>query len=691
MELRHFISKLNLESRSLLMLFLSGILTKLLISVNFSSVYSNEYFIPFIDYFYSSGFKNPYSEFHSNSIEVFPYPALMLFILTIPKIILGWIGSSLWMSLLVTKLPLLVADIIIFYVLKSWLNHKNLLKLIILYWFSPALIYISYIHGQLDSIPIALLFISLFYLFRNNLNISAIFLALALATKTVIAVVVPILIIFLISQRLSIVKILKFLLISSFAFVIVNIPFLSSASFLSMVFDNQKQGEIFQTAINFGQVSLYILPIAYCGILLKGLSFKTLSKDIFVMFLGFCFAMLLIFTDPSQGWYFWLLPFLIYFYVKTSRGTLLILLLQLAFISYFLLNDNVDFFLQDSQPLIYLQNSFQTIIFNDFSLNQVLVTNLSFTFLQGLLIFNCYWIYTYGLNKYSLHKITSIPMLIGIGGDSGSGKTTLSNALVKIFTKNKSTQLHGDDSHKWERGSQNWSKHTHLDPKANRLHQEPQILKDLLDGKTIFRQKYNHDSGKFDQPKSLSAANFLIYEGLHPFFLKRQRDLFDLKIFLNPSKEINMLWKVNRDIKTRGKTREDVIEQINLRANDSESYIKSQIRYADIIIEPVEIKDAKRVGYNILFPNSFPIDEIIEKLSNEKNLRLEHNFLDEGNQSVTIIGEIQSEKLEYLAYEFIEGIQELGISNPIWPNNEFGVLVFLVTYIIFEESEYGKN
>ena len=204
-----------------------------------------------------------------------------------------------------------------------------------------------------------------------------------------------------------------------------------------MVFDNQKQGEIFQTAINFGQVSLYILPIAYCGILLKGLSFKTLSKDIFVMFLGFCFAMLLIFTDPSQGWYFWLLPFLIYFYVKTSRGTLLILLLQLAFISYFLLNDNVDFFLQDSQPLIYLQNSFQTIIFNDFSLNQVLVTNLSFTFLQGLLIFNCYWIYTYGLNKYSLHKITSIPMLIGIGGDSGSGKTTLSNALVKIFTKNK--------------------------------------------------------------------------------------------------------------------------------------------------------------------------------------------------------------------------------------------------------------
>ena len=243
----------------------------------------------------------------------------------------------------------------------------------------------------------------------------------------------------------------------------------------------------------------------------------------------------------------------------------------------------------------------------------------------------------------------------------------------------------------WERGSQNWSKHTHLDPKANRLHQEPQILKDLLDGKIIFRQKYNHDSGKFDQPKSLSAANFLIYEGLHPFFLKRQRDLFDLKIFLNPSKEINMLWKVNRDIKKIGKTREDVIEQINLRANDSESYIKSQIRYADIIIEPIEIKDAKRVGYNILFPNSFPIDEIIEKLSKEKNLRIEHNFLDEGNQSVIIIGEIQSEKLEYLAYEFIEGIQDLGISNPIWPNNEFGVLVFLVTYIIFEESEYGKN
>lgn len=694
MELRQFISKLNLETRSLLILFLAGVLIKLVISINFSSVYSSNYFIPFIDYFYNSGFKNPYSEYHNRSIEVFPYPALMLFILSIPKIFLGWIGSNIHLSLLIAKLPLLLADVTIFYVLKSWLNHKKLLELIILYWYSPVLIYISYIHGQLDSIPIALLFLSLYFLLKNNLNFSAIFLACAVATKTVIIVVIPILIIFLLSQRLSIFRIIKYLFLSLATFLIVNIPYLTSPSFLLMVFDNQKQGEIFQSAINFGEVSLYILPIAYFGLLLKGLSFKTLSKDIFVMFLGFCFATLLIFTNPSQGWYFWLLPFLFYFYVKSSRGYTLIYFLQLAFIFYFLLNENVDFLLRSFESQIFLQNAFQKIILGDFALfglNEKLTINLAFTLLQGLLIFNCYWIYIYGLNRFSQHKITSIPMLIGIGGDSGSGKTTLSNALVEIFSQNKSTQLHGDDSHKWERGNQNWTKHTHLDPKANRLHQEPAILKDLLEGKTIFRQKYNHDSGKFDVPMPLSAANLVIYEGLHPFFLKRQRELFDLKIFLNPSKEINLSWKVDRDTQKRGKTREDVIDQINSRAQDSESYIKSQIKFADVIIEPIKNNDKEEVGYKIIFPNSFPVDEIVDQLSIEDKLILEHKFLDESNQILTILGEIESEQLEILAYKYIEGLQELGISNPIWPKNEFGVLVFMVSYFIFEETEYAKS
>ena len=66
-------------------------------------------------------------------------------------------------------------------------------------------------------------------------------------------------------------------------------------------------------------------------------------------------------------------------------------------------------------------------------------------------------------------------------------------------------------------------------------------------------------------------------------------------------------------------------------------------------------------------------------------------FLNEGDQTLAIFGEVSSQELELMAHEYIEGLQELGISKPIWPTNAFGVLIFLVTYFIFEESEYARK
>ena len=679
MELKQFITKFSLGSRLCMSLFLLGVVVKLFTASFFISEYTSDFFLPFVEYFFNSGFSNPYKHFETSSIEIFPYPLLMLLILSAPKAIFGWMTTSTIFSVILIKLPLLIADITIFYILKSWLNHKHILKLIVLYWFSPVLIYISYIHGQLDVIPIALLFISLYFLFRNALYTSALFLAFSMATKTVIIAVVPILIIFLFSQRLSGLQILKFLLISFIAFIFINSPYLLDTSFLSSVFNNQQQAKLLISSIQFGEFQMYLLPIAYCAILLRGVSLKTLNKDIFVMFLGFCFAILLVFTYPSPGWYFWLLPFLFYFYVKdSSKGYILVALLQLGYIVYFLLQHYGDH------------------LIGIFNIPESLALNLSFTILQTALIFNCFWIYVYGLSSFTMQKLISVPFLIGIGGDSGSGKTTVSNALVKIFSSNKSVQLHGDDLHRWERGSANWLKHTHLDPKANKLHHELQILKDLRKWKTVYRKKYNHDTGKFNHALPVKPANLLIYEGLHPFFLKRQRELFDLKIFLNPSRDLNSSWKIKRDTQSRGKSKEDVIDQMSFREKDSESFIKSQLKYADIIIQPFENNKASSISksepsYKITLLNSFNVDVFFEIFHNIEGIDIKHEFLNENEQLLTIEGNITSNDLAALAYEHIQGLQELGISLPAWPSNSFGVLIFLIAYVINEEAEHARD
>ena len=692
MELKQYISKLNLGSALCLNLFLFGIFLKLIISYFFSSDFTINYFSPFVEYFLNTGFSNPYEEFSTNSFEIFPYPSLMLLILSIPKILFDFGGLSIATSSFLIKTPLLIADITIFYVLKSLLNHRHTLRLIIIYWFSPVLIYISYIHGQLDIIPISLVFVSLFFLFRNALYLSAIFLAFSIATKTVIIAIIPILIIFLVSQRLPWLKVIQFLTITLVSFFIVNIQFIFSNDFLEMVFNNKQQAKVLIASIQFGSLNIYLLPIAYFAILLKGFSMRTLNKDLFVMFMGFSLAILLIFTNPNQGWYFWFLPFLMYFYVKAFNGVFLLFFLQVAYFIYFSLIENNDFFIINSDLYPLIHSNYKDAVISLSGLNESIISDLSFTLLQGLLIFNCFLIYNIGLNKYSNLKITSVPFLIGIGGNSGAGKSTFANALANIFSSKKSILLHGDDLHKWERGSSNWSQHTHLNPKANKLHNEIKILKDLINGKTILRSKYNHKTGQFDQPLQVKAQNLIFYEGLHPFFLDRQRKLFDLKIFLNPSSNLNSSWKIARDTQSRGKSENDVIKQINLREEDSKSFIKTQLKFADITIEPIlrdglDSQNIDNISYKIIFSNSLYLDEIIERCAEEPGIKITHDFLDETHQSIYIDGMITTNQLQLIADEMVEGLQELGISKPIWPANAFGVVILFLTYLIFSEAE----
>ena len=73
--------------------------------------------------------------------------------------------------------------------------------------------------------------------------------------------------------------------------------------------------------------------------------------------------------------------------------------------------------------------------------------------------------------------------------------------------------------------------------------------------------------------------------------------------------------RCRREGRGRGKTKKDVLDQIHSRAGDSESYIQTQLKFADMIIEPILLEESKDYGYKIIFPNSFPMDEIYEKLS----------------------------------------------------------------------------
>ena len=218
--------------------------------------------------------------------------------------------------------------------------------------------------------------------------------------------------------------------------------------------------------------------------------------------------------------------------------------------------------------------------------------NISFTLLQTILLANCIFIYHSGVKSYAKYKIFSHPFLLGICGDSGAGKTTVANALSAVFNDSNTTVIHGDDMHKWERGDKNWQNLTHLNPKSNLLHNEISQLKALKNNEAISRRSYDHSTGKFTDEKKFKANNLVIFEGLHSFYLKQMRDIYDLKIFINPSDDLRKYWKLCRDNNKRGHSADTIRKELDNREKDSLKFIKSQLKYGDIIVEIIADKDS---------------------------------------------------------------------------------------------------
>jgi phosphoribulokinase len=76
----------------------------------------------------------------------------------------------------------------------------------------------------------------------------------------------------------------------------------------------------------------------------------------------------------------------------------------------------------------------------------------------------------------------------------------------------------------------------------------------------------------------------LIVCGLHTIYDEKINSLYDLKIFMEPQKELRHKWKIIRDVTERGYDIEKVIDSIRKREPDYEKFILPQKNNADIIV-----------------------------------------------------------------------------------------------------------
>jgi uridine kinase len=688
-----------LESVAFSPLFYIPLFLKLVAGSFFASSFAVDLFIPFVTEFSVNPLINPYNTFLlEGNIEVFPYPLGMLIFLSLPYLVFsGLVTESISpLSLLLFRSPLLFADLVILIVLLSWFKDKKK-DILLLYWMSPVLFYITYMHGQLDVVPMALLLVAIYLISKKRDTLGLVVFGTACAAKMSVFIVAPFLFLYLYREREKIKTFLFNTTIPFLVFLAINIPVIFSNGFYELVFKTKEQLKVFDLFFVYSDsLYLYVTPLILFLLVLYVARLKRFSRNIIVASLAISFIALLLLVSPRQGWYFWVIPFVVYLYIQLPSSKRISLhLLSISYFIYFAIIPESDFL-----RLLYLGNSNRSLyLFLEHCGAYVpTLVNVAFTILQGSLLYVGYTVYRYGLLEYTRQKLYYKPFIMGVAGDSGSGKTTFADSISQVFSSFQTVVVNGDDMHKWERGHEKWKDHTHLDPLANNLHAEIETLRKISQDEPFTRRAYDHSTGTFTMPKTITPKRLVIFEGLHPFFLEKVRKSFDLRIYVSPEEQLRLHWKIIRDVTKRGYSKDKVISILEKRKDDSVFYISTQQKHADVVFS---LRNKSSLGDSLGDPDSQLELSLFVTCSNDINVEyflqlltphvsIEYAITDK-QQTIKITGDISVRQVESIASEMFKEIDDITDEIPIWKDNFGGIMQLFTIFYIFETLKIYRH
>jgi phosphoribulokinase len=200
------------------------------------------------------------------------------------------------------------------------------------------------------------------------------------------------------------------------------------------------------------------------------------------------------------------------------------------------------------------------------------------------------------------------PIMLSIAGDSGSGKTTITRGVVRVLGDDKVTHFCADDYHRYDRRQRAEHGITPLDPQCNYLDVLTCDIRHLRHNEAILKPVYKHADGTFGPPVYMSPARFVVAEGLLINYVAELRDMFDIRVYLNPPEDLRRRWKVARDCSRRGYSTDQVLTELDRRERDSEAYIRPQRHHADIVVSfmPGQSQDPGQLDAHLFLRDSLP-------------------------------------------------------------------------------------
>jgi phosphoribulokinase len=208
------------------------------------------------------------------------------------------------------------------------------------------------------------------------------------------------------------------------------------------------------------------------------------------------------------------------------------------------------------------------------------------------------------------------PIMFCLVGDSGAGRSTLTNGCVAILGPDRVTNIDLDDYLSLDRVGRRERQITALHPDCTHLELVRQHMGLLRDGQRIFKPVYEHSNGTFGRPEFAPPRDIVLVHGFHPLYTPALRQLWDVSVFLDPAPELRVDWKIARDTSKRGYTQDEVLEQLERRKHDAETYVMPQREKADIVVsfhpgpEYARTKDSAHADVRITLRHPIPLPDL---------------------------------------------------------------------------------
>jgi uridine kinase len=180
------------------------------------------------------------------------------------------------------------------------------------------------------------------------------------------------------------------------------------------------------------------------------------------------------------------------------------------------------------------------------------------------------------------------PVVVGIAGGTGSGKTTVARAIYDKVGKDRIEWISHDSYYRNFEGLAPEEKH-HINfdhPDSLETELLARHLDVLVKGSAVEIPIYDFTThSRKPDTLRIEPRKVIIVEGILVLAEPELRKRIDIKLFVDTPADIRFVRRLMRDIKTRGRSVESVIEQYVTTVRPMhEEFVEPSKRHADLII-----------------------------------------------------------------------------------------------------------